>query len=142
MKPRTTPVPAISADVLEVLLLGWSDAGELTTFEPWELTERELRDVWRANRAAIRAEAQRRGLTTIWAERVFDLDPPPAARGREAVSSSRAPVSRRCGRRPRQWRRCRRPCRAARVPSDGSPTARSRGGANHADAQPQLTARR
>lgn len=81
MKPRTPKTPPSSADLMELLLLGWEDAGQFSTFEPWEYSETELRQFWRTNQVAIRAEARRRGLATIWAEAYYDINPPPWLRG-------------------------------------------------------------
>ena len=74
---REPPTPVLSTDVLEWLLLGWGRCGHVHHVRAMGILRGPIADLWRANQAAIGAEARRRGLTNIWAETLFDFNPPP-----------------------------------------------------------------
>jgi hypothetical protein len=63
-------------DVVDLLLHGWGHGFPLTDLTVFELSDLQLRDLWRRHQPELRAEAKRRGLTAIDAEEYFDLHPP------------------------------------------------------------------
>ena len=75
---RRVHSPALPpSSVVDVLLSGWSgrpiEDDEASCFEVFSLTEAALAEIWRQHRAALLAEASRRGVKRIWAiEQGFD----------------------------------------------------------------------
>lgn len=84
MSPRrrgATPDGELHGEVLDLLLVGWGGTFPMDSLAIFDLSERDICDLWQRNKTVLRAEARRRGLSGVWAEEHCDSGP--AQRRRE-----------------------------------------------------------